>query len=417
MNANWSGLFADDPIASTVTKHIVAALGKSAHAKETNQFYSAFAGGSGIVGLGGSRRLWPDVLPGWLSPDFWSVKNPDDVNGGVNHFGSPFNFPEEFTSVYRLHPLVPDLIEYRDLKNPNAIQKKVAVIDTFRGKATAAIREGGLTNWALSMGRQRLGLLLLRNHPAFLQNIDLPPRLDTKLDVAALDIIRDRERGVTRFNEFRRQIGLRDLKSFEDFMNRSLLEGSPERAEEQSIVNALREVYGQHVCAAGKVITAAQRDVNGQPINDCHGRPDGSRVDNIEDVDLVVGYLAEMARPHGFAISETQFQVFIVNASRRLFSDRFLTSSFRPEFYTTLGIEWVRNNGPTGKQLEPFEINGRSNQEVSPLKRVLLRALPELDHELRTVANAFDPWARERGEYYSLQWRPRSDATNDEAFK
>ena len=38
------------------------------------------------------------------------------------------------------------------------------------------------------MGRQRLGLLLLRNHPAFLQNIDLPPRLDTKLDVAALDI-------------------------------------------------------------------------------------------------------------------------------------------------------------------------------------------------------------------------------------
>jgi Animal haem peroxidase len=417
MNANWSGLFADDPIASTVTKPIVAALGKSAHPKEANQFYSAFAGGSGIVGLGSSRRLWPDVLPGWLSPDLWTVKNPDDVNGGVNHFGSPFNFPEEFTSVYRLHPLVPDLIEYRDLKNPNAIQKKVAVIDTFRGKATAAIREGGLTNWALSMGRQRLGLLLLRNHPAFLQNIDLLPRLDTKLDVAALDIIRDRERGVTRFNEFRRQIGLRDLKSFDDFMDRSLPEGSPERAEQQSIVDALREVYGQHVCAAGKVITAAQRDVNGQPINDCHGRPDGSLVDNIEDVDLVVGYLAEMSRPHGFAISETQFHVFIINASRRLFSDRFLTSSFRPEFYTTFGIEWVKNNGQTGKQLEPFEINGRSNQEVSPLKRVLLRAMPELEPELRPVANAFDPWARDRGEYYSLQWRPRSDATNDEAFK
>ena len=166
-----------------------------------------------------------------------------------------------------------------------------------------------------------------------------------------------------------------------------------------------------------KVITAAQRDVNGQPINDCHGRPDGSLVDNIEDVDLVVGYLAEMSRPHGFAISETQFHVFIINASRRLFSDRFFTSSFRPEFYTTLGIEWVKNNGPTGKQLEPFEINGRSNQEVSPLKRVLLRAMPELEPELRMVANAFDPWARDRGEYYSLQWRPRFDATNDEAFK
>ena len=33
--------------------------------------------------------------------------NPDDVNGGVNHFGSPFNFPEEFITVYRLHALVP----------------------------------------------------------------------------------------------------------------------------------------------------------------------------------------------------------------------------------------------------------------------------------------------------------------------
>ena len=38
------------------------------------------------------------------------------MNGGVNHFGSPFNFPEEFITVYRLHSLVPDLIEYRDLE-------------------------------------------------------------------------------------------------------------------------------------------------------------------------------------------------------------------------------------------------------------------------------------------------------------
>ena len=34
----------------------------------------------------------------------------------MNHFGSPFNFPEEFITVYRLHSLVPDLIEYRDLQ-------------------------------------------------------------------------------------------------------------------------------------------------------------------------------------------------------------------------------------------------------------------------------------------------------------
>ena len=40
------------------------------------------------------------------------------MNGGVNHFGSPFNFPEEFITVYRLHALLPDLIEYRDFGSP-----------------------------------------------------------------------------------------------------------------------------------------------------------------------------------------------------------------------------------------------------------------------------------------------------------
>jgi hypothetical protein len=277
------------------------------------------------------------------------------------------------------------------------------------------MHEGGLANWALTMGRQRLGLLLLRNHPQFLQNLDLRPRLDSKIDVAALDVIRDRERGVPRFNEFRRQIGLKQLTGFDDFIDRRLPENSPELAEQRELVKALREVYGQHRCDASRQITSAQRNPDGTPINDCLGHPDGSMVDNIEDVDIVVGFLAETTRPHGYAISETQFHIFIINASRRLFSDRFLTSSFRPEFYSQLGIEWVMNNGPSGKQFEPGEPNGHK-QEVSALKRVLLRAIPELAAELKDVVNAFDPWARDRGEYYSLAWKPRADAGSDPAF-
>jgi hypothetical protein len=416
MNANWSGVFADNMLASLVTKSIVAALSKSSQAREANQLYSALASGSGIVGLGNTRRLFPSFFPDWMSPDLWSLSNPDDVNGGVNHFGSPFNFPEEFPSVYRLHPLVPDLLEFREIGAPNVIRRKVPVIDTFRGKATARMREGGLANWAMSMGRQRLGLLTLRNHPQFLQNLDLRPRMDSKVDVAALDIIRDRERGIPRFNEFRRQIGLRQLSSFDDFIDRRLPEGSPELAEQRDLVKAIREVYGQHPCDASKVITTAQLARNGHPIKDCLEHPPGSLVDNIEDVDIVVGFLAETTRPHGFAISETQFQIFIINASRRLFSDRFLTSSFRPEFYTHLGIAWVMHNGPGEPQFEPGEINGHKQQEVSPLKRVLLRTMPELAPELAHVVNAFDPWARDRGKYYSLDWKARADANGDPAF-
>jgi hypothetical protein len=194
-----------------------------------------------------------------------------------------------------------------------------------------------------------------------------------------------------------------------------LPQGSPERQEQEKLAKLLREVYGTHRCDASKVITKAQVNEDGSPINDCLGHEDGEQVDNIEDVDTVVGWLAETTRPHGFAISETQFQVFILNASRRLYSDRFFTSSFRPEFYSDFGIAWVVNNGPDGKVMEKGEPNGHE-QEVSPLKRILLRAIPALEDELESVVNAFDPWARDRGDYYTLAWKPRPGAEADEAF-
>ena len=54
---------------------------------------------------------------------------------------------------------------------------------------------------------------------------------------------------------------------------------------------------------------------------------------------------------------------------------------------------------------------------MPPLKRILQRTLPELAAELDPVVNVFDPWARDRGAYYSLQWKPRLGAETDEAFK
>jgi Animal haem peroxidase len=408
MNANWNGLVGTgDPDASKALANIVVhGFGKSKDATKASQWYSVFASGPGIFGLGSK-------VP------HYSITNPDDVNGGVNHFGSPFNFPEEFVTVYRLHPLVPDLIEVRDVeKDPNQIVQKVAVIETFEGKATDAMRSRGIANWGLSMGRQRLGLLTLHNSPVFLQNIKLP-RFDTptqQVDVPALDLIRDREHGVPRFNEFRRQYGLRQLTSYDDFADRRLPLDSPIRKQQEETIAQLREVYGTHVCDASKVITDAQVNDDGSPINDCLGHPNGSVVDNIEDVDTVVGWLAEYTRPHGFAISETQFVVFILNASRRLFSDRFFTSSFRPEFYTQFGVDWVNNNGPGPVQMEAGNPNGHK-QPVSPLKRVLMRNIPELRPQLQDVVNVFDPWGRDRGQYYSLDWVARPDTASDPAFR
>ncbi|WP_078119825.1 peroxidase family protein [Thiosocius teredinicola] len=444
MNANWFGLFnqkesrvsqilrrivsENEGLLSRKTDSLAGLLADSENAKKANSAYSVLASGAGIFGIGNSKPS--GIL--WWKHDAWDIDDLlGDVNGGINHFGSPFNFPEEFTSVYRLHALVPDLIEFRDKADPNAIQAKIPVAKTVRGGATEFMQGRGIDNWALSMGRQRLGVLHLRNLPVFLQNLPMP-HLDSpskKLDIVALDIIRDRERGVPRFNEFRRQIGLKLLTSFDDFVDVRLDENDPWRKHQEETVQMLREVYGTHTCDKRKIISVVQRNADGSFIDDCLGHPDGTLVDNVEDIDNMVGWLAEYTRPHGFAISETQFHIFILNASRRLFSDRFFTSSYRPEFYSTLGYDWLQHNGPlaecpyplseridgTNACLEPEQDNGHV-AEVSPLKRVLLRNLPDLTQELLPVKNVFDPWARDRGEYYSLDWRPRPDAASDPAF-
>ena len=123
MNANWSGLFDPHTLVTSALKTVIDGLAKSTNTDKTTQWYSVFATGPGIFGLGNDKP---------------------DVNGGINHFGSPFNFPEEFVTVYRLHPLVPDLIEFRRLRaNPDIIQRKIPVVDTIRGKATTTMRQHG----------------------------------------------------------------------------------------------------------------------------------------------------------------------------------------------------------------------------------------------------------------------------------
>jgi hypothetical protein len=425
MNANWSGLAEHHPVVAAAIETVMERMQQSGDVSDANLKYSAFAGGPGIFGMRNEIR---DCWHVFYCPNTWTFPNPDHINGGTHHFGSPFNFPEEFITVYRLHPLVPDLIEYRQIRNPDHIAEMIPIVDTFRKRATSVMRDRGLANLAVSMGRQRLGRLTLLNHPRFLQNLHID-EAGHQIDVAALDIIRDRERGIPRFNEFRRQYGLRTLTSFNDFIDETLIEAAKHDPAKQreldrqtEIVKRLRAVYGRHTCDKSKVITTAQKvrietstDVHWEAIDDCLGHANGEAVDNIEDVDTIVGWLAEPVRPHGFAISETQFQVFILNASRRLFSDRFFTSSFTKEFYSKVGVEWVMNNGPEDHCVVRTWLLFHK-MDPSPLKCVLRRTIPELEPELAHVVNAFDPWARDRGEYYDLQWKPRQDAKGDEAF-
>lgn len=113
----------------------------------------------------------------------------------------------------------------------------------------------------------------------------------------------------------------------------------------------------KHLTGGDKAAMKALEDVYGADIEAC---------------DLLVGNLAEKKIP-GFAISETSFYVFLLMASRRLETDRFLTEHFKEEVYGKVGFQWVK--------------------ETSGLKDVLMRHMRDVAKELPPGASAFTPYA------------------------
>ena len=71
-----------------------------------------------------------------------------------------------------------------------------------------------------------------------------------------------------------------------------------------------------------------------------------------------------------------------------------------------------------GKKISDYPHRININMPGKPLKRDWLHCNSmDYNAELDQVIDVFDPWARNRGEYYTLDWKPRSGAEGDEAFK
>lgn len=259
---------------------------------------------------------WRGLLP----LNFPRLGNPatDGIMGGPTLLeGVPFSLTEEFTAVYRMHPLLRDELEIRDPETDQVIDSNTLPEQAFGG-STGIMAQHGMTNLLYSFGRTHPGLLELNNYPHFLQNFPMEPGVPMT-DLAAVDIIRDRERGIPRYNEFRRQIGLKPVSDFTDI------------TPDTELAERIREVYN----------------------------------DDIEALDVMVGSFAEGYRPPGYGFGETSFQIFIAMASRRLMADRFFTEDYRAEIYTQEGLDWiddvtftrvlVRNFPELASQLENVE--------------------------------------------------------------
>ena len=221
----------------------------------------------------------------------------------TDHHGVPYSLTEEFVAVYRMHPLLPDEYTFRSLADDSVLQERtfpeVGALQT-----RTRLEELGMANAVYSLGIAHPGAITLHNFPRFLQHFERPD--GTTMDLAATDLMRVRERGVPRYNEFRRHFRLEPAASFEE------LTDNPDWAEE------MRRVYG-----------------------------------DVERVDLMVGLYAEPF-PKGFGFSDTAFRVFILMASRRLKSDRFFTRDYTPDVYTRAGLDWINESSMVTVLLRHF---------------------------------------------------------------
>ena len=226
------------------------------------------------------------------------------VGSNTNHDGVPYSLTEEFTAVYRMHPLMPDDFPIYSLSTGESIGNH-NLLEVSRENTRQIMEQYELADLFYSFGVSHPGALRLHNYPKHLQSVTRDD--GTVIDLASVDVLRDRERGVPRYNDFREMLRMDRIKTFEE------LTDNPEWAKQ------LKEVYNN----------------------------------DIDKVDLMVGLFAEPLI-EGFGFAETAFRIFILMASRRLKSDRFFTTSFTEEVYTKVGLEWIQENSMLSVLLRNF---------------------------------------------------------------
>jgi hypothetical protein len=248
-----------------------------------------------------------------------------------DHHGVPYSLTEEFVTVYRMHPLLPDEFTFRGLDGRVVAELEFPELNALH--ARERLGEITMPNALYSLGVAHPGAITLHNYPRFLQRFERPD--GALMDLAAVDILRSRERGVPRYTRFRELLHRKPVTSFEEL------------TDNREWVDELRRIYGQ-----------------------------------VENVDVMVGLYAEPL-PKGFAFSDTAFRLFILMASRRLKSDRFFTVDYTPKVYTAAGLEWIRDNTMRSVLLRHFpqlapQLAGVKNP-FAPWRPVPTRAAPGRD--------------------------------------
>lgn len=270
----------------------------------------------------------------WFAKLIKPVSNNDVIWGMPGskweHHDGPFQVPKHFRMVYRLHELILDEQEMIQPGSDRTLDR-VQLIDFVHNNTRPIVEKFGYDVLAYSFAKKSAGALKLHNFPRALSQFKNMQN-GQLTDLAELDIFRERTDGTGSYNEFRRSLGEPPVKSFLE-----LTGGDAELAKELEL------------------------------------KYEG----DIEKVDAGIGILAE-PKPEGFALGFTQFYQFVLNAPRRVKSNRHLTEYFTHKDYTFEGMEWVLHSGGMGG--------------------VIARAMKGLPHGKEVVASMegvtrwFAPW-------------------------
>lgn len=239
------------------------------------------------------------------------------------HHDGPFQVPKQFRLVYRLHEMV---LGTNRTYHPETGQllEETSLIEFIHHNTRPNVKRFGYEALAWSFLRESCGALVLHNFPRALTKFQRMQD-DNLMDLSEVDIFREREDGTGSYNDLRRSMGEPGVASF-------------------------MELTGGNATLAKELELVYEGDV--------------------ERVDAGIGILAE-PKPAGFALGFIQFYQFVLNAPRRVKSNRFLSEGYTYAEYEE-GMNWVEHAGG--------------------FLGVIRRHLPKLAENLEGVTRAFAPW-------------------------
>ncbi|KAH0866870.1 hypothetical protein HID58_073892 [Brassica napus] len=361
--------------------------------------------------LAGMRTNWYGILGKKFKDSFGHVGS--SILGGLvgmkkpqNH-GVPYSITEDFTSVYRMHSLLPDQLELRDIDVVPGTNKSLPLIEEVSfgkllgPKGEQTMSHIGFTKLMVSMGHQASGALELMNYPVWLRD------LSSSSSLSSVQFSHPTASLQTKMGAFKVvKIAIPTERDVQPKSHQIMLWATNKEGGEEDATTARwrKKIGGEGYLVEMTTASTSEmrkktrrwlrkktRRSSGRynefrrsmfmiPIKKWEDLTDDKEAiealedvygGNVEELDLLVGLMAEK-KIKGFAISETAFNIFVIMATRRLEADRFFTSDFNEMTYTKKGLEWVNT--------------------TESLKDVFDRHYPEMTDRWMNSESAFSVW-------------------------